>query len=218
MENLVSEHWIGHVILLDHTRNFTNEETIAFANLACKVITVSRDTAWMIDPLGYFYEAVRGCGSDSRLEYAWQMWTEGPQGERTVMGDAVNEMKYTCLCCGEKWEDAPRFNAHMRGDFEEMEAESEVMGFVIWKCEECEAGFEWLGGLAEHYEAGCRSEVEKLKEMTKKKKIEPAKPMQVEEFSIYEDNDDSTKEDDVQGNTELTGLEDKMGDMEVQES
>ncbi|KAF3910428.1 hypothetical protein ABW20_dc0105603 [Dactylellina cionopaga] len=187
IDKVVTDHWIGHLILLEHSENFTNDEKVCFAGLDLKVITIKKDNPWIIDPLSKFYETVKGCELSSRLTYAWEMWGEHRSGR------IITDRKYTCLCCGEKWGDAPWFFSHMRG------GEEDAM-FVIWQCESCEAGFKCLSGLADHYEMGCNFQLGEMEEMRERC---------VTEFEYGDDEQDPSAE------SGLTGLEAYMEDMEV---
>ncbi|KAK6532303.1 hypothetical protein TWF281_006494 [Arthrobotrys megalospora] len=169
----IYEHGMTHLILLDYCRDFTNEEKVYMASLDMKAIALPKDTIWLVDPLGKFYEVV---GSDmqkitgeSLFKYTWK-----------IQGDEYNDIsgnaKYTCLPCGEKYDQPRNFHEHIRGvEKKKKRVAAATAGmmqggiFVVWKCEWCEAVFKVLSGLADHYEKGCKGLVDEMAALRKER-------------------------------------------------
>ncbi|KAK6357903.1 hypothetical protein TWF730_007261 [Orbilia blumenaviensis] len=157
-------HALAHYILLDQARDLTNEEKVYLARHYLKVVVLPKGTTWLIDPLGNYLEASdpKNYGktiTESLLKYTWKMH-----------GDEYNDIlmygKFTCFPCGAGYDNPRNFLQHVCG--------IEYRAFpqhlcVVWKCEECDAAFNFLCGLAYHYEVGCRTQLNEMKAMRKEK-------------------------------------------------
>ncbi|KAK6518406.1 hypothetical protein TWF506_005563 [Arthrobotrys conoides] len=172
--NGVHEHGITHLILLDYTRDFTNEEKIYIASLDMKAIVLPKETVWLVDPLGKFFDVItkssnmKKISAESHFMYTWKI-----QGDD--FDDITGASKYTCLACGEKYDRPRSFQEHIRGVEKKKRrasaADTEVTQaiFWVWKCEGCEAVFKVLSGLAGHYENGCKGIIEEMGALRKEK-------------------------------------------------
>ncbi|KAF3916321.1 hypothetical protein ABW21_db0203991 [Orbilia brochopaga] len=96
LEKRISEHWLAHAILVDHAaaHNRTNDDKVYLSCLLGKCITVQAQNAWVLDPLGRFYED-NGATSYVMVKHS------------------------TCLVCGDKWQDAGWLYTHLRAGSEQ---------------------------------------------------------------------------------------------------
>ncbi|KAK6347831.1 hypothetical protein TWF718_005655 [Orbilia javanica] len=97
---------------------------------------------------------------ESNFMYIWKI-----QGDD--FSDIVEDTKYTCLCCGEKYNRPRNFIEHIRGAERKTKRADTVL--VFWNCQWCEAIFKSLSGLAKHYEEGCKKLCEEMYNLKEEK-------------------------------------------------
>ncbi|KAJ6262893.1 hypothetical protein Dda_1450 [Drechslerella dactyloides] len=172
----ITDHWLTHMILVDHAaaHERTDDEKVYISALGAKCITIEKQTAWIADPLGRFYEVAKSPEAAGRLVHACPI--AEPSG--AVMYIMIGHN--TCLACGGKWREAGWFYNHLRAGSDDR--------FVLFKCEGCEAGFQWLSGIIAHYEEGCP--YAERQRMEEEEKEEEARKMKASMVDIYEDEDD----------------------------
>ncbi|KAK6501162.1 hypothetical protein TWF481_009010 [Arthrobotrys musiformis] len=206
----VCEHGMAHLIILEYLRGSTNEEKIYIASLDMKAIVVPKDTMWLVDPLGKDFEAfvrdVRGVLDGSLLKYTWKIQCDADAELSDISGDA----KFTCLTCGEKYDQPLSFAEHIRGierkrkRMLEIEAGRAGAVYVVWKCEGCEAVFRGLSGLAGHYEGGCRELVEEMGGLRKQweswAELDEAMKKEVEDADDEDDGNNLVVSSEEDGN------------------
>ncbi|KAF3927534.1 hypothetical protein AA313_de0202877 [Arthrobotrys entomopaga] len=168
INEIVTKHWLEHLILLDYTRDFTLEETIEFSVFKCKVVVMEKSNPWINDPLGKYFENLNASKTTLKV-------VESGIGTGILKDKLVIEEKFICLVCGKKfglrqWEE---FIEHLRSykDYRTYNADKEGRdddGHVIWKCESCDCGYHELSSLAVHYDVGCKDLVNHRKEMMAK--------------------------------------------------
>ncbi|KAF3224389.1 hypothetical protein TWF106_003856 [Orbilia oligospora] len=171
----VHEHGIAHLILLDYARDFTNEEKIYLASLEMKAIVLPKETIWLVDPLGKFFDVItnsnkmKKISAQSHFIYTWKI-----QGDD--FDDISGDSKYTCLACGEKFVRPRNFHDHIRGVEKKKKKRASTANvevtqaaLTVWKCEGCEAIFKVLSGLTGHYEGGCKKIAEEMRALRKEK-------------------------------------------------
>ncbi|EWC44730.1 hypothetical protein DRE_06508 [Drechslerella stenobrocha 248] len=143
LEKRISEHWFAHMMLVDQARKEqrSNDAKMYLASIDIKVITVGKQTAWIADPLGKFYEVAKLQDADGRIVYPYPK-----RGDDGVIRKGAVACR-TCLTCGECWTDPGWYYHHLRGGHDK--------SFVVYKCDTCDAGFRWISQLMRHYEKGC---------------------------------------------------------------